>query len=291
MRLATSVDHFWDAKRTLAVRDADDVLLVLTHASKGLRMTFDHVQWACALGLLGSYTKRVQKPVAKIANFFWLTGLVSSLVRSYRRSHRIRSRMEALHRQFKAERATAKALMQRQKKGLEAGSDNEGQAPTATTTTATTTPSQGGDDQDAGDATAQQDLQAALDRKEALRAEILELKAQYIAILVDMLREVCDLPVPAHALSLIPQQTTGLVGLSGTVSSIAGLYQVWLRVCFCVCVCVSVCVYLCVCASIFCTSQLLLGSSRFTLSLHPPPPPPPPSLCVPCSVVDRCGPV
>eukprot|EP00043_Microstomoeca_roanoka_P001614 m.33738 g.33738 ORF g.33738 m.33738 type:complete len:251 (+) comp10922_c0_seq4:70-822(+) len=68
------------------------------------------------------------------------------------------------------------------------------------------------------------------DEREALEKQRQDLRRQLRLLIIDMLREICDLPVPAHGLSLIPAQTTGLVGLSGTVSSLIGLWQAWTAV-------------------------------------------------------------
>eukprot|EP00045_Choanoeca_perplexa_P010036 m.100420 g.100420 ORF g.100420 m.100420 type:complete len:256 (+) comp15123_c0_seq2:1201-1968(+) len=54
-----------------------------------------------------------------------------------------------------------------------------------------------------------------------------ELKNRRQALLEGALRDMLDLPVPAHALGMLPQWTDGMVGLGGSLSSLIGLVQVW----------------------------------------------------------------
>eukprot|EP00054_Salpingoeca_dolichothecata_P021343 m.136442 g.136442 ORF g.136442 m.136442 type:complete len:226 (-) comp23958_c0_seq12:426-1103(-) len=46
-------------------------------------------------------------------------------------------------------------------------------------------------------------------------------------ITLNMIRDILDLPVPLFALDLLPFVPTGYVGLSGAISSVIGLHQMW----------------------------------------------------------------
>jgi hypothetical protein len=52
------------------------------------------------------------------------------------------------------------------------------------------------------------------------------LKSRRQALLQDVVRDLLDLPVPAHALGMLPEWTDGIVGLGGSLSSVIGLVQV-----------------------------------------------------------------
>lgn len=155
MRLFKSIDHTLDTWNSfhkpgpLWLR----LLRASNDANRGLRMVFDHIQWAGTIGLLGPGGKAAAARLGEIANLFWLLGILCSIGIN---AHGILS--------------------------LE------------------------------GD-----------DRPESAK------KRQ--ALQIDLVRELFDLPIPAFGIHLTPGFVeTGHVGLSGTVSSLIGLYQVWTSV-------------------------------------------------------------
>lgn len=54
-------------------------------------------------------------------------------------------------------------------------------------------------------------------------------RGQQQGYVLTLIRDMCDLPIPMHALDLLPTVPSGLVGLSGTIASLIGMYEVWIK--------------------------------------------------------------
>jgi len=70
----------------------------------------------------------------------------------------------------------------------------------------------------------QQKMNAA-QKEEALDS----LRKRQFEYFIELMRNILDLPIPLHALNKTVQQhvPTGLVGLSGSITSLIGIYQIW----------------------------------------------------------------
>jgi len=57
------------------------------------------------------------------------------------------------------------------------------------------------------------------------------LRKRQFEYFIELMRNVFDLPIPIHALNKTVQQhvPTGLIGLSGTFTSLIGIYQIWVK--------------------------------------------------------------
>lgn len=192
MRLFKSIDHTLDARAAYARPGPLWLrrLRATNDLNKALRMVFDHVQWAGNVGLLGRNGRFVATRMGDVANVFWLGGILTSLgLNAY-----------ALLGERNTTSVAKRALYAARQAHRAHGADGS--------------PVSDEDTIAAEDAAAESALAASATRQRAL--------------LIDLARDLGDLPVPAFGLGLTPKAlTTGHVGLSGSVSSLIGLYQVW----------------------------------------------------------------
>lgn len=240
MRVMKCIDHYLDTLHFWKDSSASDsefdrLLRVLTSAGKSLRMASSDFQWASALRLFGNYSERIHASANKASDLFWLISLCTSLIHSYRRQHAMKHQINVLHSEYKGLQQASKLL---RKRIAEQQEEKEKDTTINTSTSLsdeglsdkTRTPIQLESSSAVTSLPDMKELEAQLLREEqqmhALKRQCYALRDQVVATILDMVREICDIPVPAFSLGLLHPSTTGMVGLSGTISSIIGLYQV-----------------------------------------------------------------
>ncbi|EDQ87411.1 uncharacterized protein MONBRDRAFT_9946, partial [Monosiga brevicollis MX1] len=175
MRLFRSIDFVQIAERQYHANSKDrflQIMVPLDNLNKALRMTFDHVQWAAGVGLVGATpmaAKGLASRLGRWANLFWLLGLVTAVAVDVYRLQGLALAQKTVRRQLR--------------EGCATRSPDE------------------------------------------LQQEAKRLRAQRRAMLLELVRDLTDLPVPAYGLDLLPAKTDTAVALGGTIASIIGLYQ------------------------------------------------------------------
>lgn len=213
MRLVKSVDHYLDAQAALEKPGPSWLrgLNAVNELNKSLRMVFDHVQWAGNIGLLGPSGRDAANRIGNIANFFWFVGLLTSLGLDVYGLEKEGALPLPLFLASQGQRSTGRKASQARSAAAEAAVRRR-----HTHDAAPGHPLNAALLDDSGDAAA--DVASATSaRRQRVRK-----------LTLDLLRDLCDLPVPSFSLGLTPAfMSTGHVGLSGSLSSLIGLYQVW----------------------------------------------------------------
>ncbi len=84
MRLAKTIDYLLVASRAMSEKEPIvRVLSVMDGLNLALRMVFDNLQWAAKTGIYDGDEKKL----GRLANRFWLYGLVMSIIRGFYRLH------------------------------------------------------------------------------------------------------------------------------------------------------------------------------------------------------------